>query len=77
MALKQQLLAAVIEMYCKTLQNCTTGYAAISTYFNLTHLHKMYGKITPADLIKNITCFKVPFNPEMLIEFLHLKSKLL
>jgi hypothetical protein len=64
-ALKQQLLAAFKEMYYKALCHRKTGYATISTLQILTHLYRTYGKITPADLVDNLTKLNAPYNPAL------------
>lgn len=70
-ALKQQLLAAIGEMYYKTLCHRTTGYATIATRKILDHLYSTYGKITPADLADNDAKLKSPFDPSLPIEKLY------
>lgn len=69
-ALKQQLLAAIQEMYYKTLRHRITDYATISTKQILTHLYATYGNITPADLADNDARLKAPFDPSQPIEIL-------
>jgi hypothetical protein len=69
-ALKQQLLAAVNEMYYKVLRNRITGYATVTTLQLLKHLYKVYGNITPSDLADNDARLKTPYDPAMPIEVL-------
>jgi hypothetical protein len=69
-ALKQQVIAAVDSMYLKTLRNRITGLATVTTLEMLTHLYTSYGRLTPADLQDNDTCFRKPYDPNQPIEAL-------
>ena len=71
-ALKQQLLAAVDDIYVRTLRNTHTGYARVTTLELLTHLYKVYGRLTPMALQDNDNRFRQAYNPaepfEMLVQ---------
>jgi hypothetical protein len=67
-ALKQQLLAAIQEMYHKTLRHRITEYATVTTKQTLTHLYATYGNITPADLADKDARLKAPFDPSQPIK---------
>jgi regulator of replication initiation timing len=69
-ALKQMLLAAVNEMYYRSLRNRITGYANVSTLAILTHLYTTYGNINPTDLIENDSRMKKSYDPSQPIETL-------
>jgi hypothetical protein len=71
-ALKQQILAAVDDIYVRTLHNTNTGYAMVMTLQILTHLYTTYGKLTPMAMQENNRHFRNPYNPakpfEMLVQ---------
>jgi hypothetical protein len=52
-ALKQQILAAVDDIYVRTSRNTHTGYAMVTTLQILTHLYTTYGKLTPMAMQEN------------------------
>jgi hypothetical protein len=68
--LKQQLLAAIDDIYYRSLRNRITGYANVTTLTILRHLYDSYGNISPTDLIDNDTRMKAPYNPSQPIELL-------
>jgi hypothetical protein len=71
-ALKQQLLAAVDDIYVRTLCNTHTAYAMLTTLQILTHLYTTYGKLTPMAMQENDRQFPTAYNPakpfEMLVQ---------
>ena len=67
-ALKQQLLAAVPDIYIRTLKNRHTAYANVSTNAILAHLYTTYGRITPMDLDANDTRFRAAYDPSQPFE---------
>jgi hypothetical protein len=69
-ALKQQLLAAIDDIYYRSLRNRITGYANVTTLTILRHLYDTYGNISPTDLIDNDTRMKAPYDPSQPIELL-------
>ena len=52
-ALKNQLIAAVDELYLKAIQDRVTEYTNITLYAMLQHLYDTYGKITEDKLEQN------------------------
>jgi hypothetical protein len=68
--LKQQLLAAIGNIYYRSLRNRITGYANVTTLTILCHLYDSYGKISPTNLIDNDTRMKAPYDPSQPIELL-------
>jgi hypothetical protein len=69
-ALKQQILAAVNNIYVRTLRNTHTGYAMVTTLQILTHLYTTYGKLTPMAMQENDRHFRNPYNPAEPFEIL-------
>jgi hypothetical protein len=61
--LKQQILAAVNKTYYRTLRNCITGFANVTTRQLIVHPYTTYGNITPADLIENDERMKAAYDP--------------
>ena len=68
--LKQQLLAAIDDIYYRSLRNRITGYANVTTLTILRHLYDNYGNISPTDLIDNDNRMKAPYDPTQPIELL-------
>jgi hypothetical protein len=68
--LKQQLLAAIDDIYYRSLRNRITGYANVTTFAILHHLYDTYGNISPTDPIDNDTRMKAPYDPSQPIELL-------
>jgi hypothetical protein len=66
--LKQQLLAAIDNIYYRSLRNRITGYANVTTLTILRHLCDTCGKISPTDLIDIDTRMKAPYDPSQPIE---------
>jgi hypothetical protein len=66
--LKQQLLAAINDIYYRSLRNRITGYASVTTLTILCHLYDSYGNIWPTDLIDNDTRMKAPYDPTQPME---------
>jgi hypothetical protein len=71
-ALKQQILAAVDNIYVRTLRNTHTGYMMVTTLQILTHLYTTYGQLTPMAMQENDSHFRTAYNPakpfEMLVQ---------
>jgi hypothetical protein len=71
-ALKQQILAAVEDIYVRTLRNTHTGYTMVTTLQLLTHLYTTYGQLTPMAMQENDRQFRSAYNPaepfEMLVQ---------
>jgi hypothetical protein len=61
--LKQQLLAAIPDIYYRSLRNRITGYAKVTTLTILRHLYDTYGNISPTDLMDKDTRMKAPYDP--------------
>jgi hypothetical protein len=68
--LKQQLIAAIGDIYYRSLCNRVTGYANVTTLTILRHLYVTYGNISPTNLIDNDTRMKAPYDPSQPIELL-------
>jgi hypothetical protein len=62
-ALKTQLLAAVDDIYVRTLRNTHTGYANVTVLQLLNHLYATYGRLTPMAMQDNDTKFRQTYNP--------------
>jgi DNA-binding protein H-NS len=67
-ALKQQLLGAFDEMYTKSLSNCHTGFATITTFDIIQYLYQTYGMISQVNLKDNTACMNEPYDPTTPIE---------
>jgi hypothetical protein len=68
-ALRQQLMAAVPDMYYEALNDEDfAGYGAVTTLDLLTHLYDNYGKITAAELASNDSKMRESYDPAMPIE---------
>jgi hypothetical protein len=59
-ALKQQLLAAIDDIYVRTLCNMHTGYTRVTVLQILTHLYTTYGRLTPMAMQENDRTFRSP-----------------
>ena len=70
MLLRNQLLAAVNDLYVLALKKPIIGYGTLTTLELLNHLYATYDAISPADLITNDVCFKATYDPEQPIETL-------
>jgi hypothetical protein len=62
--LKQQILAAVDNLYTQTLENDMFGYAQVEPLDLLDHLWDIYGAVTPDDIEKNRSRLTEPWNPD-------------
>ena len=67
-ALKQLLIGAVDDMFINALCDIHVGYANVTTLQLLTHLYTTYGKITDADLRKNLDLMNEPFDVNLPVE---------
>jgi hypothetical protein len=74
-ALKQQLISCMSNSCIRTLQDCHTGFANVSTLELIEHLLPAYGNITPTAFAKNDTQFKAAYNPSQLIKTLYSQSE--
>ena len=61
-ALRQQLFAAVPEIYLATLRNAVTGFSRVTTKTALNHLYTVYGRISPYDYEQNDLKMKTPYD---------------
>ena len=61
-ALRQLLLAAVPDIYLRTLKNRHTGYTNVTTHQLISHLFTTYGRTTPMDLHANDIRFKAAYD---------------
>jgi hypothetical protein len=68
--LQQQLLAAIDDIYYRSLCNRITGYANVTTLTILHYLYDSYGNISPTDLIDNDARMKAPYDPTQPIKLL-------
>jgi hypothetical protein len=68
--LKTQLLAAVEDIYVRTLRNTHTGYAQVTVMQLLDHLYTTYGRMTPMALQDNDIRFRQAYNPAEPFELL-------
>lgn len=73
--LKKQLLAAVQPAYIRALEDVDFGFADVTPFMLLAHLHSTYGVLTPQDLELNRLTLTQPWNPEAPIEELWLRIK--
>ena len=62
-ALKQQLLGAFDDMYYRSLLNCHTGYAMVTTRKIFDHLYTAYVQFSPQDIANNDGQLKAYYNP--------------
>jgi hypothetical protein len=69
-ALRNQILAAVPEVYVRALRHTITGYGNVTSLRLLTHLWDKYGKITQSELDSNEARMNQPWNPPTPIETL-------
>jgi hypothetical protein len=67
-ALKQQILAAVDNIYVWTLRNTHTGYTMVTTLQILNHLYTTYGQLTPMAMQENDRHFRNAYNPGQVIQ---------
>ena len=72
-ALKQLLLGAVDDMFVNALSDPHVGYANVTTLQLLTHLYNTYGKVTDADLHRNLQVMMEPIDIELPIETFYRK----
>lgn len=70
LALKRQLIAAVPDLYIKSLKHYTYGYANVTTLQILEHLIDTFGIIMPADLDANLERMNAAWHPPTPIEVL-------
>ena len=70
MALKQQLLGAVNDIYLRTKRDSLTGYASVTVWQLIKHLLVSYGRITPNAISANDTRMRTPFDADQPIEVL-------
>jgi hypothetical protein len=62
-ALRSQILAAVPDIYLRSLRNKHTGYASVTPLQLLNHLFTTYGHIAPHDIEANDNRFKSAYDP--------------
>ena len=67
-ALKQQLLAAVDNIYLAPIKDRITGFNGCSSLDILSHLYTNYGKINTQTISEVQTQFYEPYNPQEPIE---------
>jgi hypothetical protein len=67
-ALRQQLLAAVPDIYYQSLRDEDTGYAFVTTLDFIEHLQEEHGQIDPAEVAANDVALRAPFDPAMPIQ---------
>jgi len=65
---KQQVIGCVDGMYLCTLSNQVTVYANVTTHQFLVHLYATYGRLSPSNLIRNVTKMKSGYDPNLPIE---------
>lgn len=73
--LKKQLLAAIQPSYLHALEDADYGFADVSPFALLHHLHTTYGILTPEDLEINRLSLSHPWNPDAPIEDLWCRIK--
>ena len=71
--LKAQLIAAVHPDYIEILADPQLGYTNVTTYEILTHLWTTYGRITTADLTRNLVAIQAPWDTSRGIDSLFLQ----
>ena len=57
-------------MYYRTLRNCHTGYAMVTTRAILNHLYAGYGDLSPQDMADNDVRLKTAYDVSQPIEVL-------
>ena len=72
-ALRNQLIASVPDVYIRSLKHATTGYGNIKALAILTHLFSTYGKIDSTEIDANLARMRQPWNPSSPIEQLYLQ----
>lgn len=73
--LKKQILAAIQPAYLWALEDADFGFADVTPYMLLTHLHTTYGSLTPEDLELNRLTLSDQWNPDAPIEELWCRIK--
>jgi hypothetical protein len=75
-ALRQQLLAAVPDMYYQSLCDEDTGYAAVTTLEILEHLQAEHGTINKTEIAANDRAMHAPYDPATPIQqfFKHIEA---
>ena len=52
-ALKNQLVNAIDDLYLQTLRSRVTGYTSLTTLTMLRHLYNLYARLTPSEIASN------------------------
>lgn len=64
-ALKNQLVNAIDDLYLENLCSCVTGHTSFTTLTMLCHLHNLYAQLTPAELDANDQTMKAPYDANL------------